>query len=50
MDPLISVQNEAARIEEDSLYSAKGHWEAAKPWEHRHLWIGVPTTWRPCVK
>ena len=19
-------------------------WEAAKPWEHRHLWIGVPTT------
>lgn len=44
MDPLISVQNEAARIEEDSLYSAKGHWEAAKPWEHRHLWIGVPTT------
>ena len=44
MDPLTSIRDEAARIEEDALYSAKGHWEAAKPWEHRHLWIGVPTT------
>lgn len=24
--------------------AAKGHWEAAKPLAHRHLWIGVPTT------
>ena len=24
--------------------SAKGPWDAAKPWEHRHLWIGVSTT------
>ena len=44
MEPLESIQAEASRIEEDSLYSAKGHWEAAKPWENRHLWIGVPTT------
>lgn len=43
-DPLEQIQAEASRIEEDALYSAKGHWEAAKPWEHRHLWLGVPTT------
>jgi len=44
MNPLETIQQEAARIEEDALYSAKGHWEAAKPWEHRHLWLGIPTT------
>ncbi len=44
MEPLESIQAEASRIEEDALYSAKGHWEAAKPWEHRHLWLGIPTT------
>jgi hypothetical protein len=44
MNPLESIQQEAARIEEDALYSAKGHWEAAKPWEHVNLWIGLPTT------
>lgn len=43
-DPLEQIRAEASRIEEDALYSAKGHWEAAKPWENRHLWIGVPTT------
>ena len=44
MEPLESIQAEASRIEEDALYSAKGHWEAAKPWEHLNLWIGLPTT------
>jgi hypothetical protein len=43
-DPLEQIKAEASRIEEDALYSAKGHWEAAKPWEHRHLWLGIPTT------
>ncbi|MDI1337498.1 MAG: SLATT domain-containing protein [Lacunisphaera sp.] len=43
-NPLEQIKAEASRIEEDSLYSAKGHWEAAKPWEHRHLWLGIPTT------
>ncbi len=43
-DPLEPIKAEASRIEEDALYSAKGHWEAAKPWEHRHLWLGIPTT------
>ena len=44
MDPLEPIKAETARIEEDALYSAKGHFEAAKPWEHRHLWLGIPTT------
>lgn len=35
---------EARRIEEDSLYSAKGHFVAANFWSNFHLWIGVPTT------
>ncbi len=34
---------EARRIEEDSLYSAKGHFVAANFWTNFHLWIGVPT-------
>jgi hypothetical protein len=34
---------EARRIEEDSLYSAKGHFVAAIFWTNFHLWIGVPT-------
>jgi len=34
---------EARRVEEDSLYSAKGHFVAANFWTNFHLWIGVPT-------
>jgi len=34
---------EARRIEEDCLYSAKGHFVAANFWTNFHLWIGVPT-------
>jgi len=34
---------EAKRIEEDSLYSAKGHFVAANFWTNFHLWIGAPT-------
>jgi hypothetical protein len=34
---------EAKRIEEDAIYSAKGHFEAARAWDHWHLWIGIPT-------
>jgi len=35
---------EARRIEEDSLYSATGHFVAANFWTNFHLWIGVPTS------
>lgn len=35
---------EAQRIEEDCLFSGKAHFEAAKRWNHVHLWLGVPAT------
>jgi hypothetical protein len=37
------IIKEARRIEEDSSYSAKGHFVAANFWTNFHLWIGVPT-------
>lgn len=37
------VIKEAKRVEEDSLYSAKGHFVAANFWTNFRLWIGVPT-------
>ncbi len=36
------VAREARRIEEDTLYSAKGHFSAAHVWGNLHLWLGVP--------
>lgn len=41
---LKAIKDEALRVEEDSLYSARGHWEASKPWAHAHFWIGIPLT------
>lgn len=38
-----NIIKEARRIEEDGLYSAKGHFVAADFWTNIHLWIGVPT-------
>jgi len=35
---------EGRRIEEDSLLSAKAHFEAAALWGQFHLWLGIPTT------
>src|SRR5205823_4224014 len=35
---------EADRVEEDTLYSAKGHFEAAKDLNRLHLAIGIPST------
>jgi len=40
---LDSIINEAKRIEENSLYSAKSHFVAAQDWEKIHLRMGVPT-------
>lgn len=36
------VIKEAQRIEESTLYSAKGHLVAANFWTNFHLWVGVP--------
>ena len=38
-----SIKNEAVRIEEDALYSYKGHFNAGDRWSHIHLWLGIPT-------
>jgi len=35
-------KKEALRIEEDSIHSAKGHYNAADRWRYVHLWIGIP--------
>jgi hypothetical protein len=34
------IINEAKRIEEDSLYSAKGHFYAGQCWVNINLWLG----------
>ena len=39
-----SIADEAARVEEDALYSATGHFEGARGWVRWHMWIGIPTT------
>lgn len=34
---------EAKRLEESTLFSCKGHHQAAQSWKNRHLWLGLPT-------
>ncbi len=41
METKEKIIKEAKRIEEDSLYSSKGHFYAAQSWASFHLWIGV---------
>lgn len=40
MDNKEKIINEARRIEEDSLYSAKGHFYAGQCWVNTNLWLG----------
>lgn len=35
------VANEAARIQEDALYSAKSHFNTSECWEKVRLWLGL---------
>ena len=44
MEAKEKIVKEAKRIEEDSLYSSKGHFYAAQFWTNLHLWIGIPTS------
>jgi hypothetical protein len=37
-----SIALEAQRIEEDALYSSRGHFGAAKRWSRLHFWLGLP--------
>ena len=43
MDPIVKLGlgNEAQRIEEDALFSGKGHYNACGPWQSRHRWLGT---------
>jgi len=36
------ILNEVKRIQEDCLYSEKGHFNAAQRWGNIHLWLGIP--------
>lgn len=37
------IIKEAKRLEETTLHSAKGHYQAAEGWTNRNLWLGLPT-------
>lgn len=37
------IIKESKRIEEDTLFSSKGHFFTAGFWSNFHLWIGLPT-------
>jgi hypothetical protein len=38
------IVDEAKRLEETTLHSFKGHYNAAARWDKAHLWLGLPTT------
>ena len=44
MEAKEKIIKEVKRIEENSLYSSKGHFYAAQFWTNLHLWIGIPTS------
>ena len=39
-----ALRDEAQRIKEDALFSAKGHFQAAQLWDKCNMWLGVPAT------
>jgi hypothetical protein len=39
---LDALVRETSRLEEDALYSAKGHFEAATTWSRVHFSLGIP--------
>ena len=39
-----ALRKEAERLEEDALYSSKGHFNAEDTWVRRNYWLGVPAT------
>lgn len=38
-----NLVSEAERLEEDSVFSSKGHYAAADYWRNTHLIVGIPT-------
>lgn len=43
-EKIAALHREAERIEEDAMYSCKGHFNAEDTWVHRHYWLGIPST------
>ncbi len=41
---ITALCKEAERLEEDALYSSKGHFNAEDTWVRRNYWLGVPAT------
>lgn len=41
---ILALRKEAERLEEDALYSSKGHFNAEDTWVRRNYWLGVPAT------
>ena len=41
-EKILALQREAERLEEDALYSSKGHFNAEDTWVRRNYWLGVP--------
>lgn len=39
-----AMRKEAERVEEDSIHSAKGHFNSADTWIRRNYWLGIPAT------
>lgn len=39
-----ALRREAERLEEDALYSSKGHFNAEDTWVGRNYWLGIPAT------
>jgi hypothetical protein len=39
-----AFRKEAERVEEDSIHSAKSHFNAADIWKKRNYWLGIPAT------
>ncbi|KQV83932.1 hypothetical protein ASD15_30800 [Massilia sp. Root351] len=44
LDKASALRREAERLEEDALYSSKGHFNAEDTWVRRNYWLGVPAT------
>lgn len=38
------IEKECLRLEEDCIFSSKGHFVAASYWKAVHLWIGIPSS------
>lgn len=43
-EKILALQREAERLEEDAIYSSKGHFNAEDTWVRRNYWLGVPAT------